>query len=78
MKDYIKDMEGSLLEVTDLRAAIAQAAEFLDLRYKDPSPAQAAQDLKRQKYWKDVYIKLCRLRELKESTDLKTKNYETD
>lgn len=77
MKDYIKDLEGALLEVTDLRAAIAQAAIFLDLRHPDPSPAQVAQDFKRQRYWKDVYIKLCHLRAVKELQTLKTKNYET-
>lgn len=77
MKDFIKDLEGSLLEVTDLRAAIAQAAEFLDLRHPEPSPAQHAQDLKRQRYWKDVYIKLCQLRAVKELETLKTKHYET-
>jgi hypothetical protein len=72
MKQYIRDNEGNLIEVTDLTAAIKQIAAFLTYRHEEASPLQQQHDLKPQKYYKDLYIKLCHLREQKPI------NYEKD
>lgn len=58
MKKYIKDLEGNLLEVTDLKEAIFQVAMYLGYLYDKPSKEQAVFALKRKIYWKDIYTKL--------------------
>jgi hypothetical protein len=63
MKQYIKDNEGNLIEVTDLQEAIFQVAKYISFLYDNPNNEQADSFLKRQKYWKDIYIKLNRLKE---------------
>ena len=72
MKRYIKDNEGSLIEVTDLREAIFQVARYLGYVFENPTNEQLAFHNKRLKYWKDIYIKLNLLKETKQV------NYEND
>ena len=62
MKQYLKDKLGELIEVTDLQAAIKQVAAFVTYKHQNPSPRQAAQDLERHHYYKDLFIKLAQLK----------------
>lgn len=63
MNHYIKDLEGDLLEVTDLKEAIFQVAMYLTYLYDKPKLEEAAFALRRVIYWKDIYTKLNQLRE---------------
>jgi hypothetical protein len=58
MKQYIKDSDGDLIEVTDLGEAILHVAWYLGYLYDQSTPEQKAFAQKRQKYWKDVFVKL--------------------
>jgi len=62
MKKYIKDLEGELIEVTNLKEAIFQVAMYMGLLYNNQCPQQQSFARKRQKYWKDLYHKLNQLR----------------
>jgi hypothetical protein len=53
---YIKDLNGQLIYVTDLKAAIRQAECFADLRHRDSR--YAALDSKLRDYWTDVLTQL--------------------
>ncbi|KRT15966.1 hypothetical protein ASU31_10685 [Pedobacter ginsenosidimutans] len=58
MKTYIKDLDGALIEVTDLNEALKQVAFYISFLYDVPSEEQAAFAKKRQRYWKDLFQKL--------------------
>lgn len=62
MNHYITDLDGNLLEVTDLQEAIFQVAMYLSYLHDDPSEEQAVFALRRKIYWKDIYTKLNQLR----------------
>ncbi|WEK17852.1 MAG: hypothetical protein P0Y49_13695 [Candidatus Pedobacter colombiensis] len=62
MNHYITDLDGNLLEVTDLKEAIFQVAMYLTYLYDQPSEEQAIFAIRRTKYWKDIYTKLNLLR----------------
>lgn len=54
----ITDLNGQEITVTDLNAAIAQAADFKDCRHDPPEPIA---DSRQQTYWTDIYHKLIQL-----------------
>ena len=54
----ITDLNGQEITVTDLNAAIAQAADFKDCRHDSPEPVA---DSRQQAYWTDIYKKLIHL-----------------
>jgi len=58
----IKDLEGNLIEVTDLNEAIRQAAQYIHYLHDQTSPEHAEFAKKRQRYWKDLFQKLGRLK----------------
>lgn len=62
MKKYVKDLDGNLMEVTDLREAILQVALYMGFLWEQHSPEMQAFVKKRQRYWKDLYHKLNELR----------------
>lgn len=55
----ITDINGQAIEVTDLDAAIEQAAYYKDCRHQPPEPVA---DSRQQAYWADIYEKLIRLK----------------
>lgn len=63
----ITDIYGAVIEVTDLDAAIKQAAAFKGYRHKDRQFIQY--DLERAKYWTDIWQQL---------TDIKNKENGND
>lgn len=67
MSPYIRDLEGRLLEVTDLNEAIRQTAGYLGILNQQQEPALQAFAKKRQRYWKDIFQKLGRLKRKSES-----------
>lgn len=62
MNPYIRDLEGQLIEVTDLEEAIRQTAAYIGILYQQQDPAWQAFTKKRQRYWKDIFQKLGRLK----------------
>lgn len=64
MNHYIKDLEGDLLEVTDLKEAIFQVAMYLNYLYDEPTYEQEVFALRRKIYWTDIYTKLNKLRNI--------------
>lgn len=62
MNYFITDLEGNLLEVTDLKEAIFQVAMYLSYLHDQRSEEQAVFAMKRKVYWKDVYTKLNQLK----------------
>lgn len=62
MNHYITDLEGNLLEVTDLKEAIYQVAMYMSYLHDRTSEEQAVFASKRKVYWKDIYTKLNQLR----------------
>lgn len=62
MNPYIRDLEGQLIEVTDLSEAIRQTAAYIGILYQQQDPALLAFAKKRQRYWKDIFQKLGRLK----------------
>lgn len=62
MNHYIKDLEGDLLEVIDLKEAIFQVAMYLNYLHDEPTKEQEVFALRRKIYWKDIYTKLNKLR----------------
>ena len=55
----ITDKNGQEIEVTDLPAALAQAAFFKDCHHVPPEPVA---DKRQQAYWMDIYQKLIDLK----------------
>jgi len=51
----ITDKNGQEIEVTDLAAALEQAAFFKDCHHVPPEPVA---DKRQQAYWMDIYQKL--------------------
>ena len=72
MKRYVKDLEGNLMEVTELSEAILQAALYMGFLWQEQPPEIQGFVKKRQKYWKDLYNKLNQLKDKHEM------NYEKD
>lgn len=64
MKHYITDLDGNLLEVTDLKEAIFQVAMYISYLHDQPSEEQAVFAIRRKIYWKDIYTKLNQLRKI--------------
>lgn len=62
MNPYIRDLEDQLIEVTDLQEAIRQTAAYIGILYQQQDPALQAFVKKRQRYWKDIFQKLGRLK----------------
>lgn len=62
MNHYITDLEGNLLEVTDLKEAIYQVAMYMSYLHDRTSEEQTVFVNKRKVYWKDIYTKLNQLR----------------
>lgn len=63
MKQYVKDNAGNLIEVADLTVAIRQLALYLTHIHERVKLTADTGDLLEQRYWKDLYQKLCLLRE---------------
>jgi hypothetical protein len=66
----VTDLNGTEITVTDIKAAIKQAAAFKTYRHQSLSPAQLAGDGKLQEYWADMHAKLL---QLQTDISLKTK-----
>ena len=62
MNSYIKDIEGGLIEVTDLGQAIAQTARYIGILYEQQPAEMQAFVKRRQHYWKDIFQKLGKLK----------------
>jgi oligoendopeptidase F len=69
MNPYIRDLEGQLIEVTDLQEAITQTAAYIGILYQQQDPTLQAFAKKRQLYWKDIFQKLGRLKSKVESIE---------
>ncbi|MEJ2901632.1 hypothetical protein WAE58_04325 [Pedobacter panaciterrae] len=69
MKRYVKDLDGHLIEVTDLKEAILQAALYMGFLWQEHGPEMQAFVKKRQRYWKDLYHKLNALRDQQADTN---------
>jgi len=54
----ITDLNGQEITVTDLKAAIAQAAAYKEYQHEPPVPIA---DKRQQAYWTDIYNKLIQL-----------------
>lgn len=67
---YIRDLEGNLIEVTDLNEAIMQTAGYICILYQQQEPALLEFAKKRQRYWKDIFQKLGRLKAKLEAGEL--------
>ena len=68
MKQYIKDNEGCLIEVTDLKQALFQVAMYLTYEIENPTSEQVTFYKRRHVYWKDIYTKLVQLKQEGEKT----------
>ncbi|RKE52453.1 hypothetical protein DFQ12_2689 [Sphingobacterium detergens] len=53
---YITDLNGCLIEVTDLNKAIQSVAEYKEYRHKDKSFSEF--DKRQRAYWTDMFEKL--------------------
>lgn len=58
----IKDNNGQVITVTDLTAAITQAALFKGFEHVNATPEQQEADAKRKAYWADIHNKLLQLK----------------
>lgn len=56
----ITDIDGNILQVTDLDKAIQQAEVFKDFRHTDELYERLDETLR--KYWSDIYEKLLKLK----------------
>jgi len=70
MNPYIKDIEGGLIEVTDLGQAIAQTARYIGILYEQQPVEMQAFIKRRQRYWKDIFQKLGKLKAEREADQL--------
>lgn len=59
------------MEVTDLGQAIFQVALYITYLYDEPTAEQAEFARKRMCYWKDVWLKLNKLKAKEEQQDVK-------
>lgn len=69
MNHFIIDLDGNLLEVTDLKEAIFQVAMYISYLHGVPLGEQSVFAIRRNIYWKDVYTKLNQLRIKQSLTD---------
>ncbi|MFH6965305.1 hypothetical protein ACHRVK_22280 [Flavobacterium plurextorum] len=58
---YITDLNGCLIEVTDLAKAIQITAEYKEYSHKDKSFSEF--DKRQKAYWTDMYEKLRAIKE---------------
>ena len=58
----ITDLEGRVIAVTDLEAAIAQVEEFMRYHHIDSNEGLQRLEAQRLRYWQDIYNKLLELR----------------
>ncbi|MES2456272.1 MAG: hypothetical protein V4594_12045 [Bacteroidota bacterium] len=70
MNPYIRDIEGALIEVTDLSQAIAHTAKYIGKLYEQQPAEMQAFVKRRQRYWKDIFQKLGNLKAEKEADQL--------
>jgi hypothetical protein len=63
----ITDINGKVIEISDLDLAIIQADDFR--HYSTTQPEQLAFVLRQQAYWQDIYQKLLSLKSDVEMTD---------
>ena len=70
MNPYIKDIDGGLIEVTDLAQAIAQTARYIGVLYEQQPAEMQAFVKRRQRYWKDIFQKLGKLKATLEADQL--------
>ena len=61
------DLEGKLIEITDLDKAIEQAEMFKDFRHIRGNYKKL--DKKLRMYWSDVYLKLMKLKKMEKSPE---------
>ncbi|WP_316818441.1 hypothetical protein [Pedobacter nyackensis] len=62
MVHYITDLDGNLLEVTDLKEAIFQVAMYISYLHDQPREELEIFAHRRKIYWKDIYTKLNQLK----------------
>lgn len=62
MVRYITDLDGNLLEVTDLKEAIFQVAMYISYLHDQPDEELTTFAIRRKIYWKDIYTKLNQLK----------------
>lgn len=70
MNPYIRDIEGGLIEVTDLGQAIAQTAKYIGNLYEQQPAEMQAFVKRRRRYWKDIFQKLAKLKAEREADQL--------
>jgi len=70
MNPYIKDIEGGLIEVTDLGQDIAQTARYIGILYEQQPEELKAFVKRRRRYWKDIFQKLGKLKAEQEADQL--------
>ena len=70
MNPYIRDIEGGLIEVTDLGQAIAQTARYIGILYERQPAEMQAFVTRRRRYRKDIFKKLGKLKAEKEAEQL--------
>ena len=70
MNPYIRDLEGQLIEVTDLNEAISQTAGYIGILYQQQEPSMQTFVKKRQRYWKVIFQQLGRLKSKDETGKL--------
>ena len=58
---YITDLNGCLIEVTDLDEAIRITADYKEYRHRDKSFSEF--DKRQKAYWVDMYEKLTAIKE---------------
>ena len=69
MNPYLRDLEGQLIEVADLQEPVSQTAAYIGILYPQQEPAMQEFAKKRQRYWKDIFQKLGRLKNKLESSE---------
>lgn len=63
---YITDLNGCLIEVTDLEKAIQITADYKQYRYKDKSFSEF--DKRQKDYWTDMHEKLIAIKQISDNT----------
>ncbi|MDX6182370.1 hypothetical protein SGQ44_08110 [Flavobacterium sp. Fl-77] len=53
---YVTDLNGYLIEITDLKEAIKMAQEYKEYRHEDKNFSEF--DKRQKAYWQDMYEKL--------------------
>lgn len=67
----VTDLYGNPIEITSLKGAVTQTALFKGLGHVNPTPQQMQSDKQRQRYWRDMHIKLLELQSELDNSKLK-------